>query len=173
MLVLMGAASGVRVRRCALEAWQNGLCWGLAQAAPLFLACKHSLTQHTLAHPTPLALSSLQGHGLVVDEASLTGESDPVKKGPNDEPWVRSGTQVSTGAMGWCWLRWAGGWMGGWLVRWERWVLASKGRACPGIAFPSPPPCRLSPLLLLLLLPPRLPGAGHRGQRAHVGAGCG
>jgi hypothetical protein len=38
----------------------------------------------------------LQVHGLVVDEASLTGESDPVKKGalPKLEPWVRSGTQV-------------------------------------------------------------------------------
>ena len=33
----------------------------------------------------------------MVDEASLTGESDPVKKGPVEsgmEPWVRSGTQV-------------------------------------------------------------------------------
>ena len=31
--------------------------------------------------------------GLIVDEASLTGESDPIKKDEND-PWVRSGTQV-------------------------------------------------------------------------------
>ncbi len=30
---------------------------------------------------------------LVIDEASLTGESDPMKKGPWD-PWCRSGTQV-------------------------------------------------------------------------------
>ncbi len=41
----------------------------------------------------------MQVHGLVVDEASLTGESDPVKKGPGDEPWVRSGTQVRPGSL--------------------------------------------------------------------------
>jgi Ca2+-transporting ATPase len=43
----------------------------------------------------------VETHGLVVDEASLTGESDPVKKGPADagmEPWVRSGTQVTEGS---------------------------------------------------------------------------
>ena len=33
------------------------------------------------------------GHGMVVDEASLTGESEPVRKTPED-PWCRSGTQV-------------------------------------------------------------------------------
>ena len=32
--------------------------------------------------------------GLVIDEASLTGESDPIKKVPEDDCWVRSGTQV-------------------------------------------------------------------------------
>lgn len=44
----------------------------------------------------------MQVHGLVVDEASLTGESDPVKKGPapKNEPWVRSGTQVRPAAVG-------------------------------------------------------------------------
>ena len=48
-----------------------------------------------VAHNTPLW--PVQVHGLVVDEASLTGESDPVKKGGDrHEPWVRSGTQVST-----------------------------------------------------------------------------
>lgn len=31
--------------------------------------------------------------GLVVDEASLTGESEPMHKGEGD-PWCRSGTQV-------------------------------------------------------------------------------
>jgi P-type Ca2+ transporter type 2C len=32
--------------------------------------------------------------GLVVDEASLTGESDPIKKDPAGDLWVRSGTTV-------------------------------------------------------------------------------
>ena len=36
--------------------------------------------------------------GLVVDEASLTGESDPIKKNLAQDPWVRSGTQVSEGS---------------------------------------------------------------------------
>lgn len=36
-----------------------------------------------------------QAHGCVIDEASLTGESDPVKKGGDHDPWVRSGTQAS------------------------------------------------------------------------------
>lgn len=35
----------------------------------------------------------IAGHGLVVDEASLTGESEPVRKSPED-PWCRSGTQA-------------------------------------------------------------------------------
>jgi Ca2+-transporting ATPase len=36
--------------------------------------------------------------GLVLDEASLTGESDPVKKNKDSDPWIRSGTQVSEGS---------------------------------------------------------------------------
>jgi Ca2+-transporting ATPase len=44
--------------------------------------------QQRLRRPPP------QTHGMVVDEASLTGESDPVKKGQEFDPWVRSGTQV-------------------------------------------------------------------------------
>lgn len=39
----------------------------------------------------------LDSQGLVLDEASLTGESDPIKKNEQD-PWVRSGTQVSEGS---------------------------------------------------------------------------
>ena len=35
----------------------------------------------------------IKAFGLVIDEASLTGESDPMHKGPKD-PWCRSGTQV-------------------------------------------------------------------------------
>ena len=37
------------------------------------------------------------GHGLVVDEASLTGESDTVRKSPEGDLWCRSGTQVGCG----------------------------------------------------------------------------
>lgn len=35
----------------------------------------------------------ISGHNLVIDEASLTGESDPKKKS-HEKPWLRSGTQV-------------------------------------------------------------------------------
>lgn len=38
-------------------------------------------------------------HNLTLDEASLTGEADPMKKGDEQgDPWVRSGTQVSEGS---------------------------------------------------------------------------
>ena len=37
-------------------------------------------------------------HGLVIDEASLTGESDPIKKSQENDPWIRSGTQVGCGS---------------------------------------------------------------------------
>ncbi|WIA22054.1 hypothetical protein OEZ85_004399 [Tetradesmus obliquus] len=40
----------------------------------------------------------IDGFHLVIDEASLTGESDPIKKNPEEDPWVRSGTQVSEGS---------------------------------------------------------------------------
>eukprot|EP00882_Tetradesmus_deserticola_P028259 GHRQ01031469.1.p1 GENE.GHRQ01031469.1~~GHRQ01031469.1.p1 ORF type:complete len:192 (+),score=37.16 GHRQ01031469.1:270-845(+) len=40
----------------------------------------------------------IDGFHLVIDEASLTGESDPIKKIPEEDPWVRSGTQVSEGS---------------------------------------------------------------------------
>lgn len=39
----------------------------------------------------------IETQGLVIDEASLTGESDPIKK-TDEDPWVRSGTQVSEGS---------------------------------------------------------------------------
>ena len=35
----------------------------------------------------------IKSHGMIIDEAFLTGEADPVKKTPED-PWVCSGTQV-------------------------------------------------------------------------------
>lgn len=38
-----------------------------------------------------------EAHGLVIDEASLTGESDPIKKVVEDDCWCRSGTQVGDG----------------------------------------------------------------------------
>ena len=45
----------------------------------------------------------LHAQGLVIDEASLTGESDPIKKTVEGAPWIRCGTQAS----------WAGGWVCG------------------------------------------------------------
>ncbi len=42
----------------------------------------------------------LDSFGLVVDEASLTGEADPIKKNAHEDPWVRSGTQVGRGWTG-------------------------------------------------------------------------
>lgn len=36
---------------------------------------------------------AFQSYGLVADEASLTGESEPQHKG-DDDPWCLSGTQV-------------------------------------------------------------------------------
>lgn len=35
-----------------------------------------------------------ESHDLVIDEASLTGESEPIKKSPEKDFWCRSGTQV-------------------------------------------------------------------------------
>ena len=37
---------------------------------------------------------AVESFGLVVDEASLTGESEPLAKSPKEDPWCRSGTQV-------------------------------------------------------------------------------
>ncbi len=36
----------------------------------------------------------IDSQSLTMDEASLTGESDPMKKNLNEDPWVMSGTQV-------------------------------------------------------------------------------
>lgn len=42
---------------------------------------------------------TLEVHGLTLDEASLTGEADPIKKGlEGGDPWIRSGTQVTEGS---------------------------------------------------------------------------
>ena len=46
----------------------------------------------------PKTLNHTQVHGLIVDEASLTGESEPVHKTVKDDPWLRSGTQVEEGS---------------------------------------------------------------------------
>ncbi|PNH10333.1 Calcium-transporting ATPase PAT1 [Tetrabaena socialis] len=40
----------------------------------------------------------IDSQGLTMDEASLTGESDPMKKNLTEDPWVMSGTQVSEGS---------------------------------------------------------------------------
>ena len=40
----------------------------------------------------------VSGHGLVIDEASLTGESDAIKKLPDGDFWIRSGSQVRAAA---------------------------------------------------------------------------
>ena len=37
---------------------------------------------------------AVESFGLVADEASLTGESEPLAKSPKEDPWCRSGTQV-------------------------------------------------------------------------------
>lgn len=37
----------------------------------------------------------IESYNLTMDEASLTGEGDPIHKNPEQDPWVRSGTQVS------------------------------------------------------------------------------
>lgn len=39
----------------------------------------------------------LVGHDMVIDESSLTGESEPIKK-HEEEPWCRSGTKVCMAA---------------------------------------------------------------------------
>ena len=36
----------------------------------------------------------IESYGLVIDEASLTGESEPLAKDVQEDPWCRSGTQV-------------------------------------------------------------------------------
>jgi P-type Ca2+ transporter type 2C len=42
---------------------------------------------------------TIEVHNLTLDEASLTGEADPIKKGTKGgDPWVRSGTQVTEGS---------------------------------------------------------------------------
>ncbi|MEW5311473.1 MAG: hypothetical protein WDW38_003186 [Sanguina aurantia] len=40
----------------------------------------------------------IESFGLVVDEASLTGEAEGIPKDREQDPWVRSGTQVSEGS---------------------------------------------------------------------------
>jgi len=40
---------------------------------------------------------AFESHDLVIDEASLTGESEPIKKNPDKDFWCRSGTQVTEG----------------------------------------------------------------------------
>lgn len=50
-------------------------------------------TSHMHVHVPPCFLQ-----GLIIDEASLTGESDPIKKDAEQDPWVRSGTSVNEGS---------------------------------------------------------------------------
>ncbi len=46
---------------------------------------------------TPACIPN-NSQGLIIDEASLTGESDPIKKDADTDPWVRSGTTVNEGS---------------------------------------------------------------------------
>jgi hypothetical protein len=70
--------------------------------------CKHRIAHnslHVLAFALALQVVAdgvvTESFGLVLDEASLTGESDPIKKNEED-PWCRSGTQVGgTAGGGW------------------------------------------------------------------------
>lgn len=41
----------------------------------------------------------IESFGLVIDESSVTGEAEPMKKDRVDDPWVRSGTQVRSGTV--------------------------------------------------------------------------
>lgn len=43
-------------------------------------------------------LVMVKNQGLIMDEASLTGESEPIKKSIQTDPWIRSGTMVREGS---------------------------------------------------------------------------
>ena len=50
----------------------------------------------------------IETFGLVIDEASLTGESDPIKKTLDEDPWCRCGSaRLALGARGAASSRWA------------------------------------------------------------------
>ena len=49
----------------------------------------------TTGDKVPADCILIETFGLVIDEAALTGESDPIAKTTGADPWVRSGTQVS------------------------------------------------------------------------------
>lgn len=69
---------------------------GCMAAAQVFLACRPS--------SATAVMNGMLG-GQPDDSAFVccvrlpcVGESDPIKKNPEDDPWVRSGTQVSEGS---------------------------------------------------------------------------
>jgi Ca2+-transporting ATPase len=92
--------AGARARAAVLVGWRFvlGSSAGRMQPADCACACAAlslaSATDVMSPHLPPSPPPCPQ----VVDEASLTGESDPIKKSPDEDPWCRSGTQVSEGS---------------------------------------------------------------------------
>lgn len=92
-------------QHCHVESLSGIWIWQqLTDSALVLSSCHHDCSESQPAEP--VCIRSVQvvadgvfitGHGLVIDEAALTGESEPLKKN-EQRPFVRSGTQVSFSA---------------------------------------------------------------------------